>query len=102
MLTLARAMPDPCAPSVLHVFNLWSHEVAVVSILYLEATYVNELLTKSLDLVLITSLQKNHNLKELSIDGKPGQCHRRFILWIESLKDIHRSGSFVKMFAVCE
>ena len=42
------------SPSVLHVFNLWSHEVAVVSGLYLEATYVNELLTKTLDLVLIT------------------------------------------------
>ena len=54
MLTLARATPDPCAPSVLHVFNLRSHEVAVVSTLYLEATYVNELLTKSLDLVLIS------------------------------------------------
>ena len=53
LLTLALATPDPCAPSVLHVFNLWSHEVAVVSALYLEATYVNELLTKSLDLVLI-------------------------------------------------
>ena len=54
LLTLAQAMPDPCAPSVLHVFNLWSHEVAVVSTLYLEATYVNELLTMSLDLVLIS------------------------------------------------
>ena len=53
LLTLAQAMPDPCAPSVLHAFNLWSHEVAVVSALYLEATYVNELLTKSLYLVLI-------------------------------------------------
>ena len=40
--------------SVLHVFNLWSHEVAVVSTLYLEVTYVNELPTKSLDLVLIS------------------------------------------------
>ena len=47
-------MPDPCAPSVLHVFNLWSHEVAVVPTLYLEATYVNEMPTKSLDLVLIS------------------------------------------------
>ena len=58
MLTLARATPDPCAPSVLHVFNLWSHEVAVVSTLYLEATYVNEMLTKSLDLVLINTNNK--------------------------------------------
>ena len=57
LLTLTRAMPDPCASLVLHVFNLRSHEVAVVSALYLEATYVNELPPKSLDLVLVKQNQ---------------------------------------------
>ena len=54
LLTFTQATPDPCAPSVLHEFNLRSHEVAVVSTLYLEVTYVHELPTKSLDLVLIS------------------------------------------------
>ena len=31
---------------------------------------------------------KNHNLKDLSIDGEPGQRRYEFIRWIEALKDI--------------
>ena len=31
---------------------------------------------------------KNHNLKDLSIDGEPGQRCRGFIRWIKALKDI--------------
>ena len=56
LLPLTQAMPDPWASLLLHVFNLWSREVAVVSALYLEVTYVNELPTKSLVLVLSTPL----------------------------------------------